>query len=380
MSDVREHVALRWSVAHGRTTSASRRHVDHSAWTMLRGPVWPGNAPRPPNSGRCTSATLARWTRGPECRGEARHGGRRAPRRSAPRSRNGRAAPGGTPTPTTTWPSTARTSATSTSSGARRACGRPTRTCSGDVSGRRVLEVGCGSAAVRAVARDAGRRPVALGPLGARCCATRGRAQRARTGIAVPLVQAGRRAAAVRRRRRSTSACSAFGAVPFVADAGRVMREVARVLRPGGRWVFAVNHPMRWMFSDDPGPDGLTVGQSVLRPHALRRGRRRGRADLRRAPPHAGRPGARRRRGRAGARRPGRARVAAGPRDRVGPVVAAARRPVPRHGDLRLPPPDVCRISRWCRSIRPSRARGPALRRTPSTCGPSSCRNGWASS
>ena len=32
------------------------------------------------------------------------------------------------------------------------------------------------------------------------------------------------------------------------------MREVARVLRPGGRWVFAVNHPMRWIFPDDPGP------------------------------------------------------------------------------------------------------------------------------
>ncbi|MDT7684631.1 MAG: hypothetical protein QOG57_4941, partial [Pseudonocardiales bacterium] len=28
--------------------------------------------------------------------------------------------------------------------------------------------------------------------------------------------------------------------------------------------VFAVNHPMRWMFSDDPGPDGLTVAQSYF--------------------------------------------------------------------------------------------------------------------
>ena len=42
------------------------------------------------------------------------------------------------------------------------------------------------------------------------------------------------------------------------------MREVARVLRPGGRWVFAVNHPMRWMFPDDPGPDGLIVDQSYF--------------------------------------------------------------------------------------------------------------------
>ena len=43
-----------------------------------------------------------------------------------------------------------------------------------------------------------------------------------------------------------------------------MMREVARVLRPGGRWVFAVNHPMRWIFPDDPGEAGLTVTQSYF--------------------------------------------------------------------------------------------------------------------
>jgi SAM-dependent methyltransferase len=85
----------------------------------------------------------------------------------------------------------------------------------------------------------------------------------AATGIGVPLVQAG----AERLPFRAESfdlACSAFGAVPFVAEPGRVMAEVARVLRPGGRWVFAVNHPLRWVFSDDPGPDGLTVQQSYF--------------------------------------------------------------------------------------------------------------------
>ncbi|HEU4675654.1 MAG TPA: methyltransferase domain-containing protein, partial [Motilibacteraceae bacterium] len=57
-------------------------------------------------------------------------------------------------------------------------------------------------------------------------------------------------------------ACSAYGAVPFVADSARLMAEVARVLRPGGRWVFSVTHPVRWCFPDDPGEGGLTARDS----------------------------------------------------------------------------------------------------------------------
>ncbi|MEU8823892.1 class I SAM-dependent methyltransferase [Streptomyces sp. NPDC048636] len=59
-------------------------------------------------------------------------------------------------------------------------------------------------------------------------------------------------------------ACSAYGAVPFVADPVRVMREVHRVLRPGGRWVFSVTHPLRWAFPDEPGPEGLSVAASYF--------------------------------------------------------------------------------------------------------------------
>jgi SAM-dependent methyltransferase len=131
----------------------------------------------------------------------------------------------------------------------------------GDVTGLRVLEIGCGSAPCSRWLACAGALPVALDLSGGmlRHAAALGAA----TGIPVPLVQAG----AERLPFTDGSfdvACSAFGAVPFVAEPQRVMREVARVLRPGGRWVFAVNHPMRWMFSDDPGPDGLTVQQSYF--------------------------------------------------------------------------------------------------------------------
>ena len=131
----------------------------------------------------------------------------------------------------------------------------------GDVAGRRVLEVGCGSAPCSRWLATQGARPVALDLSGAML--RHARAAGEATGVPVPLVQAG----AERLPFTDASfdlACSAYGAVPFVADPRRVMQEVARVLRPGGRWVFAVNHPMRWVFPDDPGPDGLTVGQSYF--------------------------------------------------------------------------------------------------------------------
>ena len=57
---------------------------------------------------------------------------------------------------------------------------------------------------------------------------------------------------------------SAYGALPFVADAGAVHAEVARVLRPGGRWVFSVTHPVRWAFPDSPGPEGLVADRSYF--------------------------------------------------------------------------------------------------------------------
>ncbi|MDE1671325.1 class I SAM-dependent methyltransferase [Nocardia gipuzkoensis] len=126
----------------------------------------------------------------------------------------------------------------------------------GDVTGKLVLEIGCGSAPCARWLAGQGARPVGLDL--SRGMLERGLAAMARGGPHVPLVQADAEVLPFPDASFDL-ACSAFGAVPFVADSALVMREVARVLRPGGRWVFSVNHPMRWIFPDDPGPAGLTA-------------------------------------------------------------------------------------------------------------------------
>ncbi len=131
----------------------------------------------------------------------------------------------------------------------------------GPVAGRRILEVGCGSAPCSRWLRTRGADVVAF-DLSAGMLA-HAVAAAGRTRIVVPLVQAD--ALALPFADDSFDlACSAFGAVPFVADSAGLMAEVARVLRPGGRWVFSVTHPMRWVFIDDPGPAGLTAVQSYF--------------------------------------------------------------------------------------------------------------------
>jgi len=131
----------------------------------------------------------------------------------------------------------------------------------GPVTGRRILEVGCGSAPCSRWLRTHGAHVVGTDVSAAML--RHGVAAAVRTGVGVPLVQAD--ACALPFADRSFDvACSAFGAIPFVADSAGLMAEVARVLRPGGRWVFSVTHPMRWVFLDDPGPGGLTVQRSYF--------------------------------------------------------------------------------------------------------------------
>ncbi|EHY88248.1 class I SAM-dependent methyltransferase [Saccharomonospora azurea] len=128
----------------------------------------------------------------------------------------------------------------------------------GDVAGADILEVGCGSAPCSRWLAEQGARAVAFdlstGML------RHARAGNERTSLTPALVQADAQHVPFADSAFDI-ACSAFGALPFVPSLEAVFTEIARVLRPGGRWVFSVTHPLRWIFPDDPGPAGLTVTQ-----------------------------------------------------------------------------------------------------------------------
>jgi SAM-dependent methyltransferase len=132
----------------------------------------------------------------------------------------------------------------------------------GPVTGRRVLEVGCGAAQCSRWLAKQGADAVGL-DLSARQLAHARRIDDELGGTPLRLVQAD--ATVLPFADESFDlACSAFGAVQFVADSAAVMREVARVLQPCGRWVFAVSHPVRWCLPDDPGEGGLVVRYSYF--------------------------------------------------------------------------------------------------------------------
>ena len=131
----------------------------------------------------------------------------------------------------------------------------------GDLRDRRVLELGCGAAAGARWLKTQGAEVAALDLSAGMLRHAREAANR--SGVRVPLVQADALALPFADGAFDV-VCTAFGAVPFVADSGAVMREVARVLRPGGSWVFSITHPMRWIFFDEPGEDGLRAVNSYF--------------------------------------------------------------------------------------------------------------------
>ncbi|NJP45715.1 class I SAM-dependent methyltransferase [Actinacidiphila epipremni] len=135
-----------------------------------------------------------------------------------------------------------------------------------ELKGRSVLEIGAGAAQCSRWLAARGALPVALDLSRRQLQHARRLDEEARAAggaAALPLVQAD--AGFLPFADASFDlACSAYGALPFVADTARVHREVRRVLRPGGRWVFSVTHPVRWAFPDEPGEEGLTAVSSYF--------------------------------------------------------------------------------------------------------------------
>lgn len=129
----------------------------------------------------------------------------------------------------------------------------------GDVTGKAVLEIGCGAGQCSRWVSARGGRTVGI-DVSARQLQHSRRID-AEHGVVVPTLC-------------STAAqlpfgeatfdvvFSAFGALQFVADAPALVSGVARVLRPGGTFAFSITHPTRWMFLDDPGEEGLVASQS----------------------------------------------------------------------------------------------------------------------
>lgn len=130
-----------------------------------------------------------------------------------------------------------------------------------DLSGRDVLEIGCGAAqcsrylalrGVNVTAADFSHEMLK-------------NAERLSTEASTqfPLVRADARSLPFEAGSFDVVFTS-FGVLPFVPNLTDVHREVARVLRPGGAWVYSAMHPVRWMFPDDPTRKGMGVRHSYF--------------------------------------------------------------------------------------------------------------------
>ncbi len=131
----------------------------------------------------------------------------------------------------------------------------------GDIAGRRVLDLGCGAAQCARWLTLQGATAIGL-DLSFRQLQHAHRIDQD-TGTTVPVV-AGSASRLPFGDASFDVVVSAFGALPFVVNIARAVSEAARVLQPGGLFVFSVVHPVRRMFADDPSADGFSIIRSYF--------------------------------------------------------------------------------------------------------------------
>ena len=143
----------------------------------------------------------------------------------------------------------------------------------GDLSGKRVLDLGCGTGSAAIAFAQQGAIVIALDPTDARLARARARAEQAevkvewRTGDLADLAFL---------RAESIDAAFASSSVAEVDDAARLFRQVQRVLKPNGAFVFSYAHPMSLCIDAsgvvtrsyfDPGPIDLERDGDSVRIH-----------------------------------------------------------------------------------------------------------------
>ena len=134
---------------------------------------------------------------------------------------------------------------------------------SGGLRGRRVLEVGAGAGQCsRWLAAHEGALCVASDISADMVAAGRELAQRVPVeNVAYAEADAGRLPVTDE---SFDLIFTAHGGYAFLPDLLEPFREAHRVLRPSGRFVFSLPHPIRWMFPDAPGVEGLTAMRSYF--------------------------------------------------------------------------------------------------------------------
>lgn len=120
----------------------------------------------------------------------------------------------------------------------------------GDVDGRRVLDLGCGTGHNAVVLAEQGAKVIGVDPGTERLAQARDRAEEAE--VRVELHQAGLAELAFLRSDSIDAAISVM-ALATVDDIARVFRQVHRVLKPEASFICSFPHPAFTMF--DPGND-----------------------------------------------------------------------------------------------------------------------------